>query len=207
MKLVNKLLEEYVNQNIIPKYKEFDKGHDVGHVSDVIQNSLEIAESLDVDIDMVFVIAAYHDVGIVFGRENHNITSGKLMIEDAELKRWFSEEQLIIMQQAIEDHRASNDYEPRTIYGKIISEADRVIDAQTIIFRTIGYGKTYYPEFSAEQHFERTYQHIQQKYGENGYLKLWLNTTKNTEGLRSIRELLADKEKMRKMFDDFYKAN
>ncbi len=200
MRDINPLLYEYVYQNIIPQYKEFDKGHSTDHVSAVIENSIEISESYDVDIDMIFVIAAYHDVGIKFGRKDHNITSAKIMREDSALNKWFSAEQKNIMSEAIEDHRASNNYEPRTIYGKIISEADRIIDVETILYRTHEFGKAKFPELSPTEQFERSYGHISEKYGDGGYLKLWLNTTKNEQGLSRLRALIKDKPAMKELY-------
>lgn len=196
---INSDLKEYVENNIIPQYTYFDKGHDSNHVNEVLQNSFDIAKNYDVDIDMVFTTAAYHDVGIKFGRKTHNITSAQILREDLTLKKWFSDEQITIIAQAIEDHRASNDYEPRTIYGKIISEADRVIDVDRLIYRTTEYGKANFPNLTIEEQFERIYDHITRKFGENGYMKLWLNTKRNTDALNVVRMLLNDKEQMRKM--------
>lgn len=199
MNKIDALLKEYVYSSIVPQYSEFDKAHNIDHVNEVIENSLEIAMSYDIDIDMVFVIAAYHDVGIKFGRKNHNISSAKIMCEDKMLNNWFDKVQIEIMSEAIQDHRASNDCEPRTIYGKIVSEADRIIDVEKIIFRTMEYGKSHFPQLTDEEQFERTYQHIYDKYGENGYIKLWINIDRNVNGLTKIRELLKDKCTIRRI--------
>ena len=40
----------------------------------------------------------------------------------------------------VEDHRASTDHEPRSIYGKIVAEADRIIDPDITLRRTVQYG-------------------------------------------------------------------
>ncbi len=44
------------------------------------------------------------------------------------------------MREAVEDHRASTDHEPRSLYGKIVAEADRIIDPDTTLRRTVQYG-------------------------------------------------------------------
>lgn len=204
MKTINKALEQYIQENIFPKYQSFDLGHNIDHVEKVIAGSIEIAKDYDVDINMVYTIASYHDIGLVQGRQNHQITSGILLQEDQELPHYFSKEQLVVMKEAIEDHRASNDYPPRTIYGKIVSEADRLLDCQELLYRTIQYGIKAYPEYTFEEQFERTYQHILEKYGENGYLKLWLNTKKNNELLIKIREMLKTKNKMKELCFKMY---
>jgi uncharacterized protein len=41
------------------------------------------------------------------------------------------------MKEAVEDHRASSSRQPRSIYGKIVAEADRDIDTHEIFLRAI----------------------------------------------------------------------
>lgn len=190
MQEVDKTLHHYIETAILPCYKGFDKAHGPDHVNAVIENSFELAVELDVDVNMVYVIAAYHDIGIQFGRENHEKASGKLMSEDRELSRWFSSEQIKIMREAVEDHRASSQAEPRSIYGKIISEADRDIEPERIVRRSIEYGRAHFPQYSEKQLIQRSISHITEKYGDSGYLQLWLPCRKNQEGLQVLREWL-----------------
>lgn len=204
MDQINLQLIEYIKSAILSQYRFYDKGHQQDHIESVIANSLEIAQDYDVDVNMVYTIACYHDIGLQFGRKDHNITSGKYLTEDLTLQKWFNHDQMILMKEAIEDHRASNDYEPRSIYGKIVSEADRVIEVETILFRTMEYGKENFPTYAFEEQFERSYAHILEKYGPNGYIKLWLYTKANTRGLEEIRSLLSDKNTMRNMCAKYY---
>ncbi|MDF2556646.1 MAG: putative hydrolase [Bacillales bacterium] len=201
---IRKEIQKYIENTILPTYSQFDKAHQIDHARIVIDQSLEIAKEYPVDMEMVYVIAAYHDLGLQFGREKHEINSGKLLIEDQKLKQWFNNEQLEQMKEAVEDHRASNKTAPRSLYGMIVAEADRLIDYNTILFRTIQFGLKHYPELSKEDHFERTYQHIEEKYGENGYLKLWLQTKKNCEALKDIHLQLKGKDKMKTDFEKIF---
>lgn len=137
---MNKELERYIEREIIPRYEDFDAAHRTDHVRTVIAQSLELAAHYDADADMVYTVAAYHDTGLANGRERHHIDAGRILAADTELRRWFSEEQIAVMRDAVEDHRASSDGEPHTIYGRIVAEADRVIDPETIIRRTVQYG-------------------------------------------------------------------
>lgn len=196
----------YMQNNIIPAYASFDKAHDLQHVDRVIQNSLSIALSYEINLNMVYVIAAYHDIGLKNGRDNHEKSSAVFLLSDTKLRDWFSEEEITTMAEAVEDHRASSDYEPRSIYGKIISEADRDIEYVTILTRCIQYGLKNYPQYDIEQHFTRIYEHIKDKYGENGYLKLWLNTEKNEKQLKEIRKILRSKDRIRADFKRIYDA-
>jgi len=201
---INHELNEYIQQNILSKYAEFDKAHNLEHVNKVIKNSLSISIGYDVDINKVYAIAAYHDVGLSEGRDNHEKTSAAFLSADSKLKQWFSEKDLVLMAEAVEDHRASNDYEPRSIYGKIVSEADRDIDYVTILTRTIQYSLINYPHYTIEQHFNRTYAHIMDKYGEEGYLKLWLDTEINRQKLQELRYMLTSSDRLRADFEKIF---
>lgn len=197
---------DYVESEILPRYASFDKAHQNDHVDRVIQESLRLAQYYEVNPDMVYVIAAYHDVGLVEGRERHHLVSGSLLQADQKLRNWFSEEEIQLMKEAVEDHRASNKHEPRSIYGKIVSEADRVIDAETTFRRTVQYGLSHYPEMIPEEHYLRFRDHLITKYGEGGYLKLWIPQSDNAERLQEIRGILKDEVQLRNIFMKLFAA-
>ena len=203
---MNPGLKRYIEREIIPRYEHFDRAHDVGHVRTVIARSLELAARYEVDADMVYAIAAYHDTGLVNGRENHHLDAGRILAADHELRRWFSEEQVEVMRQAVEDHRASSKNAPRSIYGRIVAEADRVIDAATIIRRTVQYGLDHCPELDREGHFARCLEHLHNKYAEGGYLKLWIPESENARRLEALREVIRNPELIRKAFDEAFDA-
>lgn len=198
-------LEKYIKDNIIPLYKNFDAAHQKEHVNVVIDESKRLAEYYDVDKTMVYTIAAYHDLGLVNGRDNHHIDSGKILEGDKILWKWFSEGQIQIMKEAVEDHRASSKSEPRSIYGKIVAEADREIEMMRILRRTIQFGLKHHPKMTQKEHYERFYDHIQKKYAEGGYIKLWLPESSNTKKLTEFRTLITDKAKLRSQFIAIYK--
>ncbi|WP_294470246.1 HD domain-containing protein [uncultured Bacteroides sp.] len=197
-------LQKYVCQSIIPQYASFDKAHQIDHVEKVIEESLKLAVHYEVDHSMVFVIAAYHDLGLCEGREFHHIVSGRMLLADETLHQWFTDEQLSQMKEAIEDHRASNKQAPRSIYGKIVAEADRIIDPEVTLRRTVQYGMSHYPEMNKEQQYERFRKHLNDKYVEGGYLKLWIPQSDNVVRLAELRRLIADEAKLTKVFDKLY---
>lgn len=123
MKRVNKDLKKYIEENIFPKYDKF-YAHGMIHINNVIDNMLMLADYYDLNLDMAYTIASYHDSGLGIDRENHEYESGKILINDKELKKYFSEEQLDIMREAIEDHRGSRKTRPRNFYGECISDSD-----------------------------------------------------------------------------------
>ncbi len=202
--VINAELKKYVEQNIIPQYDSFDKAHQRDHVLMVIRQSLELAEKLGADADMAYVIAAYHDTGLCEGREHHHEVSARIIRADQTLRKWFAEEQINIMADAAEDHRASSGHEPRTIYGRIVAEADRFIDADTIIRRTIQYGIDHYPELDREGHYQRMLSHLHEKYGRNGYLHLWFEDSPNAERLRQLQDIIDDEAVLRQLFNQLF---
>lgn len=202
MEKVSLELRTYIEQEIIPRYDGFDAGHRRDHVLTVIEQSLNLAQYYDVDIDMIYAIAAYHDTGLVAGREHHHVVSGEIMRNDVRLREWFDDSQIEVMADAVVDHRASNSREPRSIYGKIVAEADRIIDGATIVRRTIQYGLSHYPEMDKARQYERFVEHINEKYAEGGYLKLWIPQSPNAERLQEFRAKIKEPGMLRALFDE-----
>jgi uncharacterized protein len=194
-------LVEFVETQILPQYAAFDKAHNMEHVTRVIRRSLDLARKTGADMNMAYTIAAYHDLGLSGPRAIHHLTSGKILIADARLKRWFSTEQLQLMKEAVEDHRASASRAPRSIYGKIVAEADRDIEPETVIRRTIQYGLANYPQLDVEGHWQRFMQHMDEKYSVKGYIRLWIQGSENERKLNELRQLIAEPTKMRPVFD------
>lgn len=197
-------LKNYIETKILPLYDNFDAAHQRNHVEMVIEQSLAIAADLDVNIDMVYAIAAYHDTGLTEDRKTHHLVSGKIVREDMWLRNWFNEVQIETMAQACEDHRASSDHEPRSIYGKIVAEADRFINPDTIILRTVQYGLANYPELDKEGHWQRTLDHLHEKYAEGGYLRLWFENSPNVTRLNALREIIKNEPLLREKFEYHY---
>ena len=198
---LDKPLVAYIEQEIIPRYDHFDAGHRRDHVQAVISEALRLGTFYPVDPNMVYTAAAYHDTGLCVDRKTHHIESGRIIRADQALQQWFDEDQIEQIVQAAEDHRASSDHEPRSIYGKIIAEADRQIIPESIILRTVQYGLAHYPELDKEGHWARTCEHMAEKYDVGGYLKLWIPESRNAEGLARLREIIHDKEKLREQFE------
>lgn len=197
-------LMEFVERNILPRYAAFDKAHGMEHVTGVIRRSLDIASKIGADIDMVYVVAAYHDLGLDGPRAIHHLTSGKILAADTRLRRWFNAEQIKIMRQAVEDHRASSSRAPRSVYGKIVAEADRDLEPESVMRRTVQFGLANYREMTPEQHWQRFAKHLHEKYSHDGYIRLWLPGTSNEENLNKLRDYIANPGVLRAMFDRIF---
>ena len=195
-------LIHYIEQEILPRYDHFDAAHQRDHADDVIKRSMALAEHYDVIINMVYAIAAYHDTGLCEGRDIHHIASGRIIREDKKLREWFSEEQIETMAQAAEDHRASSNHEPRSIYGKIVAEADRLILPEKVIQRTIQYTRDHFPDYDKEQQYQRFREHMMEKYSDTGYLKLWIPESDNAVRLEELRKTIRDEKALKAAFEE-----
>lgn len=202
--MINKEIKNYIETMIIPKYADFDKGHNLEHVKTVIEESLNLAKSCGVNLDYAYVIAAYHDLGLSDGREFHHIASGKILEADMSLRQWFSPDEIKLMKEAVEDHRASSKNPPRSIYGKIVAEADRDINPLKIIKRTIQYSIAHSPSPDKEHHWNNLLNHMAEKYAEGGYMKLWFENSKNSERLKELRKIIANQNNLRNIFLKLY---
>lgn len=217
-RLPNAELQNYIETEVLPKYQSFDAAHQTDHALMVIDQSLRLATTVSnsprymnpdgtktlISTDMAYAIAAYHDLGLQEDRSTHHLVSGRIVREDERLRQWFTPEQIETMAQAVEDHRASAEHEPRSIYGKIVAEADRLIDSDTIVRRTIQYGLKHYPDYGKEAHLERALSHLDEKYAEGGYLKLWIPESPNAERLHALQQLIKDREEIRRLVEEVY---
>ena len=204
--MVSPTLTEYIERDILPRYDHFDAAHQRDHAEEVIKRSMALAEHYDVIINMVYAIAAYHDTGLCEGREIHHIASGRIIREDKKLREWFSEEQIETMAQAAEDHRASSNHEPRSIYGKIVAEADRLILPEKVIQRTIQYTRDHFPDYDKEQQYQRFREHMMEKYSDTGYLKLWIPESDNAVRLEELRKTIRDEKALRAAFEETFRT-
>ncbi len=123
---------------------------------------------------------------------------------DSTLRQWFSDTEILLMKEAVEDHRASTDHEPRSIYGKIVAEADRIIDPDITLRRTVQYGLKQNPAADKEWHYQRFHQHLMAKYAPGGYLKLWFPEGKNAEQLKKLQAIIADEGQLRQVFNRIF---
>lgn len=201
---INPEIVAYIKDCIIPRYAEFDPAHSTDHAKSVIEAALAMSRHYDVDPDMVAVAAACHDLGLSEDRKTHHLVSGKIIRGNPDLRKWFTEEQIETIAEAAEDHRASSDHEPRSIYGRIIAEADRQIEPEKVILRTIQYSLDHYPQLDKEGHWERTLEHMHEKYADGGYLKLWIPESANAEALKHLREIIRDEARLRGIFEELY---
>ena len=204
-------LEKYLYGEIVPRYAAFDAAHREDHALTVMEQSMKLLAdrsgwlagnsepqwAVEVDPAMLLTAAACHDLGLSGGRDRHHLDSGVIIRADGRLREWFDQEQIEVIAQAAEDHRASGKTPPRSIYGMLVAEADRVIDGQTIIVRTLQYGMKHYPDLDRQGHIDRAVAHLREKYGYGGYLRLWIPWSDNALRLNELRAVIADDDAVR----------
>lgn len=197
-------LMSFIETNILPRYNAFGHSHGLVHVMRVIANSMVLAKMVGADPDMCYTIAAYHDLGMEGPRAIHHITGGKIIMADKRLLKWFTPEQIKIMKEAIEDHRASASHAPRSLYGKIVAEADRDLDRDTVFRRAVEFGLENYPQLNREEQWKRFYNHMKEKYSTSGYITLWIPNSPNETKLKEIRNIIEQPQLLRQYFNRFY---
>lgn len=207
--MISQELKDYLYGTIVPRYAAFDSAHRQDHALTVMQQALKLLADMpesyaDVREDILLTAAACHDLGLQFGRENHHTDSAKLIRADSTLRKWFNEDEIETIAQAAEDHRASGKSAPRSIYGMLVAEADRVIDAETIIRRTVQFGLNNHPELPREAQIERAIAHLREKYGRGGYLKLWISWSDNSKRLSALQDIIANDEAVRAEVERIY---
>ena len=202
-KMIREELKNYIENEIFKSYEKNDDAHKLDHIMYVIDRSFMFASRVpDINMEMVYVIAAYHDIGHYIDAENHEKVSGKMLLEDKNLRKFFSEEEIKMMSEAVSDHRASSKNEPRSIYGKIVSSADRNVLIEVPLKRTYSYRKKHSPNLSLDEIIEESRLHLLDKFGKNGYAttKMYFEDEDYKKFLEDITELASNKEEFKRRF-------
>lgn len=204
---VKKEIENYIEKEILPQYEKLS-GHTTTHINQVIAKSLAIAEDIpEINRNMAYVIAAYHDLGRLVDDETHNIESGKMMAKDAKLREFFSEAEIKTMIEAVEDHRASLKYDPRSVYGKIVGSADRDMDVNIMLERSYDYTRLLNPDMTDDEVIEDARVHLREKFAPGGYgtKKDYFPSAEMLECYEEIGRITADPLEYRKLMKEFNK--
>ena len=191
-------LIKYIEQIVNYHYNLNDKGHGVEHAKYVINRSFEFAYQVEsINLEMVYVIAAYHDVAHHIDAKNHETISAKMLMEDKKLKDFFTDEQIKIMSEAVEDHRSSMETEPRSIYGKIVSSADRNTSVEVTLKRCYSYNRRHFSELKESEIIEECRKFLLKKFGINGYArsKMFFDDKEYKKYLDDITDLALDSDK------------
>ena len=106
------------------------------------------------------------------------------------------------MSEAVCDHRASSKNEPRSIYGKIVSSADRNVLVEIPLKRTYSYRKVHSPNSTLDEIIEESRQHLLDKFGKKGYAttKMYFEDEDYKKFLEDITVLASNEEEFKRRF-------
>ena len=200
---MNEELVEYVENNIFPKYVD-GSGHSLGHIKYVIRRSLKFAEQVpEADKNICYVVAAYHDIGRLIDDDFHEKISAAYVRIDDNLKSFFSDEEIELIAEAVEDHRASSKHEPRSIYGKIVSSADRTTSVDGMVRRSIESHLYWGKGQDIDDSIEEARQHLLSKYGKNGYAlkKMYFDDPDFRKACAEISDIANDFKKFKAHYE------
>lgn len=77
----------YIENVIFKEYEKNEEGHGINHIKYVIKRSMNIAENLEnINKEMVYTVAAYHDIGHHIDAKNHEKVSAEILVNDNKLK-------------------------------------------------------------------------------------------------------------------------
>lgn len=138
-------LNTYLRQMVRNGYANVDKGHDSDHVLRVWSICKKMLDAYPhlasaVDFDMLKVASLYHDIGLNFAdtsspelynidREAHHVVSAFILMQDQNLREFFSESQIKEMARWIKLHRSSlrhllDPSNPKDLPACILNDAD-----------------------------------------------------------------------------------
>ncbi len=202
MQRVSKELKNYISQHILSQYSLNDRGHDATHIDYVLERCFLFEKQFkSIDPNILYTIACFHDIGHHINKAEHEVLSAEIFLKDEKMKAFFTDEERVLIKEAIEDHRASSAKEPRSVYGKIISSADRSTDIEDFLRRTHAYTLKHFSGLSEAEIIERGYTHTKEKYGENGYAKHYVEDEQYNQFRNKIISLIKDKA----LFEETYR--
>lgn len=202
---INKIdsnLKNYIFTKIFPEYQKNDKGHGILHILEVIRRSFELNETLNLNLnnEMIFAIASLHDNGKYIDHETHEKIAAERFYSDENFKRFFNEEQRIIIKEAIEDHRSSFKDSPRSDYGKLISSADRNSTIEIVFIRSFYVGQFRTPNMTIDEFLDFTLNRLRKRYSEEDSENMFFEDSIYSNFLADMRALLQDEDAFKKKY-------
>ncbi len=187
-------LYEYLKTSRLPQYALNDSGHGIEHIEYVVKRCFRFLEQFEnINYNILYTAAVYHDIAHHIDKKNHEKLSADIFYKDEAIKKFFNENEITIIKEAIEDHRASLQSEPRNVYGKILSSADRSTDIDDFLKRTHAYTLKHQPKSTYNEMIERAYIHTKEKYGTQGYAKHYVIDDEYIKFRAEIQNLIENK--------------
>ena len=201
-KNVNSELKEYISKNIFPEYSKNDGGHNIAHILEVIRRSFALNDTfkLGLDDNMMYAIASCHDWGKYIDHERHHLIAAENFMNDLGMKKFFTDEERKIIKEAIEDHRSSKEDEPRSVYGKLISSADRNTRIEIVFIRSFFVAHERTPEMNIEEYLDYTIKRLSKKYDETNPENMFFEDETYKVFIEDMRNLLKNEDEFKKRY-------
>ena len=204
-KEVNPELKRYVETQLFPQYAKNDQGHGILHILEVVRRSFVLNKALNLNLDpnMIYVIAASHDLGKYEEHETgekHAKIAGRRFIQNGNFARFFTDDQRETIKEAIEDHSSSLEDMPRSDYGKLVSSADRNTSIEMVFIRSFFVGKRKNPDQNMEDYLEFTLNRLRKRYSIEDSENMFFADDDYETFLKDMRELLKDGEKFKDLY-------
>ena len=149
---------------------------------------------------MIYAIAAYHDLGKHEDHENHHLIGAQRFLKDTQVHRFFTAEEIVTIKEAIEDHRSSKEDEPRSVYGKLVSSADRNTSIDIVFIRSFFVAKERQPDTQIEDYLEYTIKRLSKKYDEENPENMFYEDQTYQEFIKDMRDLLKREEDFKERY-------
>ena len=205
VKQVNPKLVHYVKTQLFPIYDTLDNAHNSEHIVDVIHRSFHIAKSVPTTLNynIVFAVASFHDIGLVKGRQGHADISSEMVKSDEFLFSQFTEKEVEEIAIAVQDHSLSKNREPRSLYGKLVADADKDHNPKRSLRRMWEFSLSHFKERTWEEHIQLCYEYFYAKYGKNGRVKYYIPCKKTSKYLVKMKKMAESPKRFRRTFAKF----
>ena len=195
-------LKDYIREHIFPEYEKNDGGHNIAHILEVIRRSFALNDTfkLGLNDNMIYAIAACHDWGKYVDHEKHHLIAASNFMNDEGFKKFFTDSERETIKEAIEDHRSSKEDEPRSVYGKLISSADRNTRIEIVFIRSFFVAHERNPEDIIEDYLDFTIKRLSKKYDETNPENMFFEDETYKVFLEDMRNLLQNEEEFKKRY-------
>ena len=153
-------------------YQNFDGGHNLQHCQSVREMAVLLAQKYLPDkVELVYIAATLHDIGLSVDRENHESEGEKLIRQDQYLISNLTPPDFEEVCHAVKEHRASTG-NPQTILARIISDADRgggFFSSADALNRAYQYGLKNYLNLTDDEQIIEAARHQSQKFAPGSY--------------------------------------
>lgn len=201
-KNVNPELKLYIEEHIFPEYSKNDGGHNIAHILEVIRRSFALNDTfkLGLNDNMMYAIASCHDWGKYIDHEKHHLIAADNFMKDEGMKKFFTDEERKTIKEAIEDHRSSKEDEPRSVYGKLISSADRNTRIEIVFIRSFFVAHERTPEMNIEEYLDYTIKRLSKKYDEENPENMFFEDETYRVFIEDMRALLKKEEEFKNRY-------